>query len=160
MSEDLEPSTTFAGEPGTLGKDGRLQIPVEVRRAVRWLAGTKPVRLTVELVSPGLARVYPTDAVAARIQGVRRRVSTEHPGSLEHLAALSDRYRAVSYYPSDSRIHFSQATAVYLRSDEREATYYVEARGDHILVMSLRLRAERLERLASELELGVDTADD
>lgn len=148
--------TAFIGEPSTLGQDGRLQVPAQVRRAVQWLKGKKPVRLVAELVTPGYLRLYSAEQVGTKIEVTRQRLLDEHPGSEEHLAAFSDRYRQVSYYPSDGRVHFSQASAVFLRFAMTDDLFYIEARGEHISVMTLQLRNERLERLGPDLELPVD----
>ena len=110
----------------------------------------------VELVAAGHLRLYPAGQVGPKIEATRQRLLDEHPGSEEHLAAFSDRYRQVSYYPSDSRVHFSQASAVFLRSATTDDLVYVEARGGHISVITLQLRNERLETLGPELELPAD----
>jgi len=144
----------IVGEIGGVAADGRLVIPVEVRKAVTWLVGKDPVPLIAELVSPGRIRLLPTSAVQHLLDEARERLTRDHERSLDHLAAFADRYRHVRYYPSDTRVHFRESVALYLSAGlSGDHPVYVEALGDHIDVMTLSVRNARLERLRADTDL-------
>jgi hypothetical protein len=148
------------GEPacfGALGKldgDGRLVVPAELRHTVPWLKGAKPIRLLAELRERGRVRIHPLEQALNRLDRLRNRILENHPQKLEALAALGDRYREVSYYPSDTRLHLPLPISAYLGSQDSSCeTYYIETRGSHIDVMTLALREERLKLLMADLDL-------
>jgi bifunctional DNA-binding transcriptional regulator/antitoxin component of YhaV-PrlF toxin-antitoxin module len=155
MAHDQEGVPRYFGDLGNLGDDGRLVVPAEVRQAVAWLQGKQPVRLLAELREKGRIRLYPLDQVTSRLDDVRRRILESHSTRMEALAVLGDRFREVSYYPSDTRVRLSPVIATYLKCEtSSQQTYYVEARGgQHIDVMTLAIRDERLKTLMRDLEL-------
>jgi hypothetical protein len=154
MTEEEQSVPRYFGELGNLDEEDRLVVPADLRQAIPWLRGKKPIRLMAELREKGRIRLYPLDQVTVRLENVRRRILDGHPRQLEALAALADRFRPVSYYPSDTRVHLSPAIATYLKCEpSSHQTYYVEGRSGHIDVMTLVIRDERLKALMADLEL-------
>jgi hypothetical protein len=67
---------------------------------------------------------------------------------------LSDRYREVTYYPSDTRVHLPQTVSVYLATDGGSGDlYYIEARGTHFDAMTLTVRNDRMKLFLNDLDL-------
>jgi hypothetical protein len=154
IGQDQEGVPACFGDLGNLEDDGRLVVPVDVRQATSWLRGKKPVRLLAELREKGRIRLYPLDEVKNRLEDVRHRILESHPKQLEALAVLGDRFRVVSYYPSDTRVHLPPAITTYLKCESSShQTYYVETRGVQIDVMTLAIRDERLKLFTADLEL-------
>jgi hypothetical protein len=147
----------LVGGIGVLAPNGRLVIPADVRKALSWPVDIGPVSLTAELISPGHVRLWFADFLSPRLAKARLMLTHQTERSIDLFAAFADRYRTARYYPSDTRVHFTEAVAVYLRPTIlEELKLYVESRGDHVDVMTLDLRNVRLERLRSSLELPDD----
>lgn len=156
----IDSKTKIVGEVGTLSARARLLIPAAVRKATPWLKGPEPISLIVELAPDRQVRLRPADRAELLIESLRIRVTDSYPASYGHLAALADRYRPVTFYPSDTQVHLGETIAVYMQlpaSTNRH--FYIETFGTHIDVMSLDRRDERLERLRDELALKPDGDD-
>jgi hypothetical protein len=142
------------GEVGTLSKRGRLLIPAAVRKATPWLKGNEPISLIAELAPDRQLRLHPADRAEPLLQRLRVRVTENHPASYQHLAALADRYRPVTYYPSDTQVHLGETINTHMQlPTSTNQNFYIETFGPHIDVMTLERRDERLERLWDELTL-------
>jgi hypothetical protein len=142
------------GEVTKLGKNTRMVVPVEVRRAVEWLSGNKSIDLISELVEPGLIRVHQAGVLHSLIEKQRQKITDEHANPLEKLAILNDRYRPISYYPSDTRLRLTPSIVAFLAPNmKKEELLYVEYLSDHLEIMTLDHRNRRLRMLSDELEL-------
>ena len=144
----------IAGEVATLNKRSRLLIPASVRKATTWLKGTDPIPLIAELVPDRQMRLHPADRAAPFIDRLRASLIENLASSTDSLAALADRYRPVTFYPSDTQVHLGESIALHLQPLPSPLQhFYVETIGAYIHVMTLEQRAERLARLQDELAL-------
>jgi len=155
-----QPATLdVTGDVGSMDSDHRLGIPASVRDSLAWFPrkGSKPFVLIADLRDSGLVRLYPADKARPRLDAVRQHLLTSHPEPLRALAAFADRYRELSYYSSDSRLHCGAAIGWHLRSaSQHPGEYYVEGLGDFIDVMTLERRFARLRDLRADLDLPDD----
>lgn len=148
-----------AGDVGSMDEDYRLLIPSRVRDSLPWFPkkGSKPFVLIADLRDRGLVRLYPAEVARARLDAVRQQLRTGHSEPLRALAAFADRYRELSYYASDSRLHCGAAIGWHLRSaSQHPGEYYVEGLGYFIDVMTLERRLARLQDLRADLDLPDD----
>jgi hypothetical protein len=144
----------YMGDLANLDSDDRLMVPADLRKILPWLGGKKPVPLLAELREKGRVRFHPLDQAAHRLAALRSRIVESHPNKAEALGVLSDRYREVKYYPSDTRVHLPPTILTYLEARSAGgSTFYVEIRGDHFDAMTLAMRDERLRRSLGDLEL-------
>jgi hypothetical protein len=144
------------GEVGCMDKSHRLHVPARVRAAIEWLPpqGAKPFLLVADLRDRGLLRLHPADRLTPRLEVARSRLLAGHSDPIQALAALGDRYREISYYSSDSRLHCGAAIAAHLQSASRfPSDFYIEALGAFFDIMILERRSERLESMKVDLEL-------
>jgi hypothetical protein len=149
----------IVGDIGTMGEDNRLTVPARVRDNLTWFPEkhAKPFPLIADLRDKGLVRLYPASTHRQRLEALRQRVVDNHPDPVPVLGALSDRYRDLTYYSSDSRVHCGSAIGWHLRiASQHRHAFFVEARGDCIEVVTLERRAARLQDLRNELELPDD----
>lgn len=154
MTETQETEPNPFGCLANLDSDDRLVVPAEMRQTVPWLKGRKPIRLLAELRESGRVRFHPLDQAAGRFAELRARVAESHSQRTEALAVLADRFREVSYYPSDTRVHLPPSILAYLNFQAASRDrYYLEFRGTHLDLMTLAIRDERLRRLMDALEL-------
>ena len=147
------------GDIGSMDADHRLVIPSRVRDGLLWFPkkGSKPFVMIADLRDTGLIRLYPAERARSRLDAVRQQLLTGHSDSLRALAAFADRYRELSYYSSDSRLHCGAAIGWHLRSSSKYPDdFYVEALGDFIDVMTLERRIARLQELRADLDLPDD----
>ena len=157
MSELAEPNIT--GDVGSMDGDHRLVIPGRVRNALDWFPkkGAKPFALIADLRDVGLIRLYPAAQTQPRLSAARQQLITGHSSPLHALAAFADRYRELSYYASDTRLHCGAAIGWHLRSATRHPEqFYAEALGQFIDVMTLERRNARLQDLRADLDLSDD----
>jgi len=148
-----------AGDVGTMDEDYRLVIPSRVRDALTWFPrkGSKPFALIADLRDRGLVRLYPFEQARSRLDALRQQLRAAHSEPLKALAAFADRYRELSYYSSDSRLHCGAAIGWHLRSaSQHPGEYYIEGLGDFIDVMTLERRFARLQDLSADLDLPND----
>src|SRR5690242_6080016 len=112
------PPLDIAGDVGSMDDDHRLLIPSRVRDCLAWFPkkGSKPFTLIADLRDNGLVRRHPAERARSRLDTVRQRLLTGHATPLHALAAFADRYRELSYYSSDSRLHCGVAVGWHLRS--------------------------------------------
>lgn len=144
------------GDVGSLDSGYRLGIPSIVRDSLPWLPkkGSPPFVLLADLRDAGLVRLYPAERARPRLDLVRQQLLAGHSEPARALAALADRYREVSYYPSDSRVRCGAAVSWHLRNESKHPDeFYVEALGDSIDVMTLERRNARLQDLRADLDL-------
>lgn len=147
-------SAELAGEVSALRTGARLRIPAEIRRITRWLQGKKPIKVIAELLEPGHVRLHEAENVLPKIEELRVRIVEGHTNPREELLALFDRFRPVTYYPSDTRIHLTPSIASYLcPSVSEDQLLYVETHGNRVDILTLELRNRRLENLRSVLRL-------
>jgi hypothetical protein len=149
-------STNVIGDVGTMDKANRLHIPVRVRDVVDWLPppGAKPFLLVADLRDRGLMRLHPADKLIHRLESARKQLLIGHTDPFQALAAFGDRYRELSYYSSDRRLHCGATIASHMQSASRfPQDFYIEALGPFIDVMTLERRGERLEAMKIDLEL-------
>jgi hypothetical protein len=148
------------GDVGSMDADHRLIIPASVRDALEWFPQkkkAKPFPLIADLRDSGLIRLYPAERARPQLDATRQRLLTGHSEPLQALAAFADRYRELTYYSSDSRLHCGAAIGWHLRSaSEHPVEFYVEALGDFIDVMTLERRTARLRDLRADLDLVDD----
>lgn len=153
MPDDREREINF-GSLGKLDSAGRLLIPADIRQAISWLKGKNPVRLLAELRENGRVRFHPLQSIRGALLELRTRIGKSHPHPTEAFAVLSDRYREVTYYPSDTRVHLPQTVSIYLGSGGNSADlYYIEARDTHFDAMTLAVRNDRIELFLNDLDL-------
>jgi len=136
-----QPILDVIGDVGSMDDDHRLLIPSRVRDSLEWFPrkGSKPFTLIADLRESGLIRLYPAERARARVDAIRRQLVADHAEPLRALAALADRYRELSYYSSDSRVHCGAAVGWHLRSAS-------------LHVMTLERRAARLQELKAALD--------
>lgn len=139
------------GEFANLGTDSRLLVPAAVRKRLPWLAGTKIIELFAALQDPGCVDLFPVLAFEDRLSRMREEIAMGHHAPLEALAALHDRYRRVSFYPSDNRVHLDQSITGRF---QEAGTLFIEARGDHARVMTPALREARLATFFEVTSIG------
>lgn len=134
-------------------KRGRLLIPAAVRKGTTWLKAKEPIPLIAELVPDRRLRLFPADHAEPLIDRLRMHL-IENSSSTDHLAALADRYRPVTFYPSDTQVHLGESIVAHMQpSPSLDQIFYVEVVGPYIHVMTQEQRAERLARLQDELAL-------
>lgn len=153
MGESAELDVT--GDVGSMDGDHRLVIPSRVRDSLAWFPrkGSGPFALVADLRDTGLVRLYPADLARSRLDVVRKQLAV-HPEPLRALAAFADRYRDLSYYASDTRVHCGAAVGWHLRGASKQPnSFYVEALGEFIDVMTLERRDTRLQELKTALDL-------
>lgn len=152
---EAEEGSQVLGEVGTLNKRARLLIPAALRKATPWLQGKDPIALIAELVPDRHLRFHPACSAESLLQQLRQRIVEEYGPESDHLAALVDRYRSVTFYPSDSQVHLGETVATHIQPPPPVASqyFYIETVGHHINVMTLEHRDLRLERLQDELAL-------
>jgi hypothetical protein len=147
------------GDVGGMDADHRLLIPARVREALEWFPkkGAKPFALIADLRDSGLVRLYPAERTQPRLLAARQQLIGGHSDPLQALAAFADRYRELSYYASDSRLHCGAAIGWHLRGvSHHPDQLYVEALGQFIDVMTLERRNARLQELRADLNLPED----
>jgi hypothetical protein len=147
------------GDVGGMSDDHRLLIPVSVRQSLEWLPdkGAQPFALIADLRDSGWVRLYPFGLAQVRLETLRQQLLSSHSDPPRAIAALADRYRELTYYPSDTRVHCGAAIGWYLKSASQHIRqFYVEGLGDFINVMTLERRNARLHDLMEDLELPDD----
>ncbi|HWG75796.1 MAG TPA: hypothetical protein VN660_03285 [Steroidobacteraceae bacterium] len=153
-------SAAIGGDVGGMDADHRLLIPVRVREALEWLPKTKrakPFELVADLRDSGLVRLYPAEQVRPLLLSMRQQLLVGHPDPLQAAAAFADRYREVTYYATDTRVHCGAAMGWHLRgTSQHPDQFYVEALGQFIDVMTLERRNARQADLRAALDLSDD----
>jgi hypothetical protein len=125
-----------------------------MRKATPWLKGNDPIPLIAELIPSQQLRLHPAELVKPLLERLRQRLLDDAPSMIDPLAALADRYRSVTFYPSDTQVHLGESIAVHLRPPLSPVSqFYAEVVGAYIHVMTLEQRSERLERLLDELSI-------
>lgn len=150
----------IGGDVGGMDADHRLVIPVRVREALEWLPKSrkaKPFELVADLRDNGLVRLYPAEQVRPQLLSMRQELPAGHSEPLQAAAALADRYREVTYYATDTRVHCGAAIGWHLRgASQYPSQFYIEALGRFIDVMTLERRTVRLADLRAALDLSDD----
>jgi hypothetical protein len=131
------------GELANVDRDGRLQVPSDVLKAVDWWSG-KTLRVCAELTYKGLLRVYPSSAVHEVLKaGDHENLTTE--AAYIARAASADRYRELSLYGPECRLRLTKEICPWLGFNlGQPATLYAQAFSYGLEVMSMDHRFSRL----------------
>jgi hypothetical protein len=144
-----------AGQLAKIDGSDRLSVPLEVLRATDWWAD-KPVDVVAEIVHEGLIRVYLAQEATPLVEALSNDLA-DLPGDLrfERMAVLADRYRPLKLY-GDGRLRFTKETAQILGFALGERpTLFVQPFPKGFEILSLRFRAERLQRNTGSTSLSL-----
>jgi hypothetical protein len=144
----------IAGQIANVGEDGRLNIPVDLLRAVEWWkAATCDV--VAELIRPEIIRIHPASDARPAIELLLSEIS--EASQQETAAVIADRYRALKLY-SDGRLRFTKDVCPLLGFRLGEpTTLFVQPFPKFLEVVTLQFRADRLARTVSSTSIAIES---
>ncbi len=143
------------GQIANFGEDGRVSIPIDVLRAVRWWEATS-FDVVAELCRAGFIRIYLASVAEPLIAALLSDISDSPDQSTSEIASVvSDRYRPLKLY-GDGRLRLTKEVCSILgiRLGEH-ATVFVQPFNSWLEIMSLQFRADRLLTTASSTSIKV-----
>jgi len=143
------------GQIAKLGEDGRLSIPIDVLRGVRWW-DTTPLDVIAELCRSGLIRIHLASEAEPLIAGLLADIPDAPGQSQSEIASIvSDRYRPLKLY-ADGRLRLNKEVCSLLEiSLGQNATLFVQPFKSFLEITTLQFRANRLLATASLTSITV-----
>jgi hypothetical protein len=137
------------GQIAGLAEDGRLSIPMDALRAIRWWEPV-PLDVIAELCRVGLIRIHLASEVEPLVAALLSDISESHDQpSMEIASVVSDRYRPLKLY-ADGRLRLTKevCSLFEIRLGEK-VTLFVQPFKSWLEIMTLQFRADRLLTTAS-----------